>query len=82
MVVAEQKVRVTVFHLPHVAELVMPEVEAELLSEAQEVAFLNADAPVQVVIGVFFSGKTECGRNGKSPVIAGLDGGDILAVFV
>lgn len=82
MVVAEQKVRVAIFHLPHVAELVVPEVETELLPETQEVAFLNANAPVQIVVSPLAAGKAQSRGNGERPVVAGLDGGDILAVFV
>ena len=59
MVIAEQKVWVAVFHLPHVAEFVVAVVEAELLTETEEVAFLDADTPVQVVVAPFAARKSE-----------------------
>ena len=81
MVIAEQKVRVAVFHLPHIAEFVMPIVETELLAESEEVAFLDADSPVQVVVAPFAACKAEAHGDGECPVVAGVHGRDVLSVF-
>ena len=74
--------RVAVFHLPHVAEFVVAVVEAEPLTEAEEVAFLDADTPVQVVVAPFAACKAEAHGDGESPVVAGVHGRDVLSVFV
>ena len=58
MVVAEKEMRVAIFQLPHVAELVMSKVKAELLTKPKEIAFLNAKTPNQVVIAPLTSRKT------------------------
>ena len=62
-------------------EHVVAVVEAELLTETEEVAFLDADTPVQVVVAPFAARKSKTHGYGECPVVAGVHGRDVLSVF-
>ena len=81
MVIAEKEMRIAIFHLQHVAKFVMTVVKSELLPKPKEIAFLNTEAPDQVVVRPFASRKAKRHRNRKRPVVTRLDGHDILAIF-
>ena len=82
VVVAQQEVRGAVFHLPHVAELVVAKVEPELLAKPEEVALLNADTPDEVVVAPLATRETETHRNRQGPVVARAHGRDIHAAVL
>ena len=74
--------RGAVFHLPHITEFIVAEVESEFLAKPEEIALLNADTPDEVVVAPLAPRKTEAHRNRQGPVVARAHGRDIHAAVL
>ena len=74
--------RVAVLHLPHIAVLVVPVIETQLLAEPQEVTLADADDVIQVVVGPLLAREAATDGGRERPVVARVYRRDILAVFL
>ena len=82
MVVAEQEMRGAIFHLPHIAKIIVPEVESQQVPEPQEIALLHANAPKKILVSPLAPSKPETDGKRESPVVARMHVHHIFAAIL